>query len=112
MAELISPTMLYVCTKFPHCSRVLGSMCSASSPCRFRHWSTYSNMRRASSRSPIAASALMYQKVQTRNAPHVDRKSTRLNSSHVKISYAVFCLKKKTIADVGGLIFTLILLVI
>src|SRR5690606_24135815 len=26
-----------------------------------------------------------------------DRKSTRLNSSHVKISYAVFCLKKKTV---------------
>src|SRR5690606_39998552 len=26
-----------------------------------------------------------------------DRKSTRLNSSHVKISYAVFCLKKKTL---------------
>src|SRR5690606_39707822 len=28
-----------------------------------------------------------------------DRKSTRLNSSHVKISYAVFCLKKKTNAE-------------
>src|SRR2546426_8564026 len=28
---------------------------------------------------------------------HVDRKSTRLNSSHLVISYAVFCLKKKTI---------------
>src|SRR5690606_40358626 len=27
----------------------------------------------------------------------IDRKSTRLNSSHVKISYAVFCLKKKKI---------------
>src|SRR5690606_41982483 len=27
--------------------------------------------------------------------PMRDRKSTRLNSSHVKISYAVFCLKKK-----------------
>src|SRR5690606_42030216 len=27
-----------------------------------------------------------------------DRKSTRLNSSHVKISYAVFCLKKKKVA--------------
>src|SRR5215475_14795792 len=27
--------------------------------------------------------------------PPRDRKSTRLNSSHVKISYAVFCLKKK-----------------
>src|SRR5688500_19744515 len=31
-------------------------------------------------------------------APHLrlDRKSTRLNSSHLVISYAVFCLKKKT----------------
>src|SRR5690606_41690415 len=28
-------------------------------------------------------------------AQQADRKSTRLNSSHVKISYAVFCLKKK-----------------
>src|SRR5688572_32452626 len=27
--------------------------------------------------------------------PRVDRKSTRLNSSHSQISYAVFCLKKK-----------------
>src|SRR5690606_40347737 len=30
-----------------------------------------------------------------RRAAAGDRKSTRLNSSHVKISYAVFCLKKK-----------------
>src|SRR5690606_41373794 len=30
------------------------------------------------------------------NIAALDRKSTRLNSSHVKISYAVFCLKKKT----------------
>src|SRR5690606_40110963 len=29
------------------------------------------------------------------HAIQLDRKSTRLNSSHVKISYAVFCLKKK-----------------
>src|SRR5690625_5615831 len=28
-----------------------------------------------------------------------DRKSTRLNSSHVAISYAVFCLKKKNVLD-------------
>src|SRR2546430_11032205 len=28
--------------------------------------------------------------------PTIDRKSTRLNSSHSQISYAVFCLKKKT----------------
>src|SRR5436309_5404718 len=31
----------------------------------------------------------------TRCGTRRDRKSTRLNSSHVKISYAVFCLKKK-----------------
>src|SRR5690606_42109010 len=31
----------------------------------------------------------------TEVVPEGDRKSTRLNSSHVKISYAVFCLKKK-----------------
>src|SRR5437868_13241674 len=29
----------------------------------------------------------------------IDRKSTRLNSSHVSISYAVFCLKKKIIRE-------------
>src|SRR5690606_14881152 len=29
----------------------------------------------------------------------IDRKSTRLNSSHVKISYAVFCLKKTTMTN-------------
>src|SRR5690242_21125665 len=31
----------------------------------------------------------------TIGAPRPDRKSTRLNSSHMSISYAVFCLKKK-----------------
>src|SRR5690554_7402217 len=31
----------------------------------------------------------------TDNPGGTDRKSTRLNSSHVRISYAVFCLKKK-----------------
>src|SRR3712207_8656625 len=30
--------------------------------------------------------------------PGLDRKSTRLNSSHANISYAVFCLKKKKIS--------------
>src|SRR5699024_12744043 len=32
----------------------------------------------------------------THGIAKLDRKSTRLNSSHVSISYAVFCLKKKT----------------
>src|SRR5258707_10372184 len=31
----------------------------------------------------------------SRTGPTLDRKSTRLNSSHANISYAVFCLKKK-----------------
>src|SRR3712207_8077459 len=37
-----------------------------------------------------------------------DRKSTRLNSSHANISYAVFCLKKKTYAkaDISQTIIT------
>src|SRR5258707_11098872 len=37
------------------------------------------------------------------NLSKLDRKSTRLNSSHANISYAVFCLKKKqTSADYAG----------
>src|SRR3989442_11111683 len=36
--------------------------------------------------------------------PHGDRKSTRLNSSHVRISYAVFCLKKKKRGEGGSLL--------
>src|SRR3989442_10842314 len=39
----------------------------------------------------------------------IDRKSTRLNSSHVRISYAVFCLKKKkknTILRITYLLFS------
>src|SRR5690625_5481761 len=34
--------------------------------------------------------------VSINDLPSIDRKSTRLNSSHVAISYAVFCLKKKS----------------
>src|SRR5690625_5852024 len=42
----------------------------------------------------FAASARLLQRAAGLD-PVVDRKSTRLNSSHVAISYAVFCLKKK-----------------
>src|SRR5690606_41861300 len=38
------------------------------------------------------------------DAAKADRKSTRLNSSHVKISYAVFCLKKKKITQLRDFI--------
>src|SRR5437870_13881546 len=43
--------------------------------------------------APSAPAALL-RAVDLRD-PSLDRKSTRLNSSHVAISYAVFCLKKK-----------------
>src|SRR5256885_12957548 len=36
----------------------------------------------------------------------IDRKSTRLNSSHLVISYAVFCLKKKKITNTTQLLST------
>src|SRR3712207_7877833 len=49
-------------------------------------WSGYDrNLARAFFQPPEIASS-----------DEVDRKSTRLNSSHANISYAVFCLKKKT----------------
>src|SRR2546430_3266651 len=55
------------------------------SPCRgpSRKPSALSPASRGSDPAPSAA------------APRSDRKSTRLNSSHSQISYAVFCLKKK-----------------
>src|SRR5436305_3101966 len=39
--------------------------------------------------------ALVEREIHTAQGRLLDRKSTRLNSSHVRISYAVFCLKKK-----------------
>src|SRR5258705_9606021 len=36
-----------------------------------------------------------------------DRKSTRLNSSHLGISYAVFCLKKKKNKDTNNFLFSI-----
>src|SRR5690349_392372 len=39
-----------------------------------------------------------------------DRKSTRLNSSHVEISYAVFCLKKKNFRFVTNRMWMLVML--
>src|SRR6266446_8924174 len=39
-------------------------------------------------------------------APRRDRKSTRLNSSHLVISYAVFCLKKKKYNELKVIIHT------
>src|SRR3712207_7615723 len=45
-------------------------------------------------RPPVRGGELAAERA-VRVAVHTDRKSTRLNSSHANISYAVFCLKKK-----------------
>src|SRR2546427_5866130 len=57
--------------------------------------------RKTIAQDPPAGHAAAFQSVGLPSAPSVisfslDRKSTRLNSSHSQISYAVFCLKKKT----------------
>src|SRR5207249_11690896 len=47
--------------------------------------------------TPVAMTMLLAAKTAAWEPAVRDRKSTRLNSSHVSISYAVFCLKKKNI---------------
>src|SRR2546428_10228341 len=43
----------------------------------------------------VAPAGIVQPEHPTRDRSDIDRKSTRLNSSHDQISYAVFCLKKK-----------------
>src|SRR5256885_12296345 len=54
-----------------------------------------------SSRMIVARAVRGDKKNQGTRGPVLDRKSTRLNSSHLVISYAVFCLKKKTKTDLS-----------
>ena len=49
--------------------------------------------------SPVALDRVSSFRVTYLSIIALDRKSTRLNSSHVVISYAVFCLKKKIPSD-------------
>src|SRR5690625_3598822 len=66
------------------------------SPCSFAGFKLVVNQPRQRCAVPVGC---LFQVVgmEVALAEHlVDRKSTRLNSSHVAISYAVFCLKKKT----------------
>src|SRR6266511_6182558 len=66
--------------------------CSTTSAARARSWTA--RYRRALSTATAARRARCHAKSRS-SSSYRDRKSTRLNSSHVKISYAVFCLKKK-----------------
>src|SRR5207253_4691296 len=51
--------------------------------------------RELNARRPREAADTAARALDLANGRPLDRKSTRLNSSHVAISYAVFCLKKK-----------------
>src|SRR2546430_13031312 len=75
-----------------------GSVCGKSLACTcFAISSSWAARRSASSLSTRARRCISTACVtkELEIAKQVDRKSTRLNSSHSQISYAVFCLKKK-----------------
>src|SRR5207249_11590463 len=57
--------------------------------CHSTHTKRYSRIRNSATRACSSCRRI------SRTSRRRDRKSTRLNSSHVSISYAVFCLKKK-----------------
>src|SRR2546430_11716485 len=58
----------------------------------FRHGGSYDQAEERAEEKTGACADLLEA---ADESPAVDRKSTRLNSSHSQISYAVFCLKKK-----------------
>src|SRR2546430_11193655 len=69
-------------------------------PTLFRSEGTYSMASVPAGRYDVKVSLQGFRESVRANVPvTIDRKSTRLNSSHSQISYAVFCLKKKKTAD-------------
>src|SRR2546430_7270422 len=56
---------------------------------------TFPTRRSSDLASPVFPSPMAWPTSAVSGSVNVDRKSTRLNSSHSQISYAVFCLKKK-----------------
>src|SRR5439155_19693595 len=85
-----APTLFPYTTLFRSPPGIAGDLCRRHPPCR-----SPTGPRRG-----CAAAARAEPRATSREGVNVarrrqDRKSTRLNSSHVAISYAVFCLKKK-----------------
>src|SRR5699024_11741147 len=64
-----------------------------SLPCNDPVRSEYQFLKLPRCGATVQVLAGQYRKVRPLGQPMRDRKSTRLNSSHVSISYAVFCLK-------------------
>src|SRR5258705_10029006 len=63
----------------------------------------YTTLFRSPPYDPAKAAAARGDVTTPNEAAAADRKSTRLNSSHLGISYAVFCLKKKKNVKIGAL---------
>src|SRR5690348_18057553 len=82
-------TLFPYTTLFRSLSSRSGALCLSRWRNDRRGWASYAR-RGAEHLASIEAVA-----VPERCCPRTDRKSTRLNSSHPSISYAVFCLKKK-----------------
>src|SRR5206468_5191525 len=71
--------------------------------------------RGTTSGAPTRATArnrLRRESTQSNEVFAIDRKSTRLNSSHDQISYAVFCLKKKTYLILFNLLLACVLIIL
>src|SRR2546430_6096580 len=91
-------------TLFPY-TTLFRSLSGFSSPTSLRVEATRTSDRRRQKHA--LAEILLSEKLtaelrRSAKENEVDRKSTRLNSSHSQISYAVFCLKKKTIHCSGS----------
>src|SRR5690349_22211907 len=78
-------------TLFPYTTLFRSTRCASMkalpATCRYRLWT--------GSCATSGCSTGLVEPPRLKVGPSRDRKSTRLNSSHVEISYAVFCLKKK-----------------
>src|SRR3984957_19763232 len=81
----------------PHCKATILDSASVCPGCRhhLRFDSVDAARRAVPSSSPLRVEGVIRHPDDGPAWEYSDRKSTRLNSSHVKISYAVFCLKKK-----------------
>src|SRR5258707_11443071 len=86
-------------TLFPYTTlfRSASPVCTSCSSANWRMVSNIENRVRADERSATRSDlrTRASNKSRVANSSVEDRKSTRLNSSHANISYAVFCLKKK-----------------
>src|SRR2546430_11584527 len=91
-------------------SSVIFSKCDQTKLLSFIHFSSFESISPSISSSDTSSASrpLTLLSSDTPSASSSDRKSTRLNSSHSQISYAVFCLKKKKVILSTQLIFTLL----